>query len=257
MGWMSPREDGPLVHTVNRQHLLTLCIEEKKLASATVKVEAHKRAKAIENEQGRKVGRKELRDLRDRVTEEFMPRVFPKQRRTFVWIDVVNRWLVVDGAMSRADEVVEALHRSVEGLTLRRLQTAVSPSSAMTDWVAGGEPPSPFTVDQDLELRSAAEAQAAIRYVRHSLEGGEIKEHIASGKIAVKLALTWNDRISLVLTEKLEVKRLAFLDILREQAEQDAEAAEEQFDVDFALMTGELARLLDDLVAALGGEAKD
>ena len=42
-------------------------------------------------------------------------------------------------------------------------------------------------------------------------------------------------------------------DILKEQSEQ-GENADEQFDIDFALMSGELAKLLADLMAALGGE---
>ena len=65
---------------------------------------------------------------------------------------------------------------------------------------------------------------------------------------------TWDDRISFLLTEKLEIKRLAFLDLLKEEAEKGAEHADEQFDADFALMTGELSRFLPQLVAALGGE---
>jgi recombination associated protein RdgC len=66
--------------------------------------------------------------------------------------------------------------------------------------------------------------------------------------------MTWNDKISFVLTEQLQIKRLAFLDILKEEAESQAETTEELFDLDFTLMTGELARLLADLVDALGGE---
>ena len=100
-----------------------------------------------------------------------------------------------------------------------------------------------------------------MRYVRHPLDGeiieGEIKAHLASGKLPTKLALTWDDRISFVLGEKLEVKRLAFLDLLKEEAEKSAERADEQFDADFALMTGELARFLPQLIAALGGEVTE
>jgi len=66
--------------------------------------------------------------------------------------------------------------------------------------------------------------------------------------------MTWNDRISFVLNDQLQIKRLAFLDILKEQAEGQGENADERFDIDFTLMTGEVARLLDDLVTALGGE---
>ncbi len=256
-GWVYPRQEGQFVHGVNRQWLLALGVEQKLLPAGVVRQAAAERAAKIEAEQGRKVGRKELRDLRERVTEEFMPRAFAQRRTSWCWIDPVNHWLVLDaGSDARADEIIEVLQHTVSGLGLRPLQTQVSPTSAMTDWLSGGEAPAGFTIDEDLELRSAAHAQAAIRYVRHALEGGEIRKHIAEGKIATKLGMTWNDRISFVLTEKLQIKRLAFLDILKEEAEQNAETADEQFDVDFALMAGELARMLADLVLALGGEAK-
>jgi recombination associated protein RdgC len=124
----------------------------------------------------------------------------------------------------------------------------------MTDWVAAGEAPAGFTIDQDLELRAVEEGKATVRYVRHNLEGKEIQDHIAAGKVATRLGMTWNDRVSFVLDEEFQIKRLAFLDILKEQSEAQAEAADEQFDIDFALMSGELARLLADLVDALGGE---
>jgi recombination associated protein RdgC len=83
-----------------------------------------------------------------------------------------------------------------------------------------------------------------------------IPGHIAGGKVVTRLGMTWNDRISFVLDDKLQLKRLAFLDILKESTEGQAENEEERFDLDFALMTGELARLIDDLLAALGGERR-
>jgi len=74
-----------------------------------------------------------------------------------------------------------------------------------------------------------------------------------------RLGLTWNDRISFVLTEKLQVKRVEFLAIDRqsqqEQSQPDQElAAQEQFEIDFMLMAGELNQLLADLGQALGGQ---
>ena len=61
--------------------------------------------------------------------------------------------------------------------------------------------------------------------------------------------------MSFVLTEKLEIKRLQFLTIKKEKEDGDSELApEEQFDIDFALMAGELSQLLGDLTEALGGE---
>jgi recombination associated protein RdgC len=68
--------------------------------------------------------------------------------------------------------------------------------------------------------------------------------------------MTWNDRVSFVLTDKLHIKRLAFLDVIKEQADPSGANADEQFDADFALMAGELNHLFNDLLIALGGELK-
>jgi len=126
----------------------------------------------------------------------------------------------------------------------------------MTAWLSSGDAPGGFTIDQDLELRSSGENPGAVRYVRHPLEGKDIRDHITAGKTATRLGLTWNDRISFMLTEQLQVKRLAFLDVIKEENQTQNEDAEEQFDIEFALMSGELALLLADLTKALGGEKK-
>jgi recombination associated protein RdgC len=255
-GWVFPRQEGAFVHAVNRQWLLALGVEQKLLPTAVVRQTAQERAALIESEQSRKVGRKEMRDIAERVTEELLPKAFSQRRTTWGWLDPLHGWLVVDaGSDARADEFMEMLLSTLDNIAPRPLQTQVSPQTAMTGWLAGNEAPAGFTIDSDLELRSASESQAAIRYVHHDLAGSEIADHIAAGKIATKLGMTWNDRISFVLTDKLHLKRLAFLDILKEQAE-SADNAEEQFDADFALMAGELAHLLDDLLIALGGEMK-
>lgn len=152
---------------------------------------------------------------------------------------------------------METLRRAEDNLPAVRLDTQRSPASAMAEWVAGGSIPGKFTIDQDLELRAADASKATVRYARHDLAGRDIRDHLAAGKTVVRLGMTWNDRISFVLTETLQVKRLAFLDILkREEGGEsgDERDAEEKFAIDFALMTGELSLLLADLVRALGGE---
>jgi recombination associated protein RdgC len=95
-----------------------------------------------------------------------------------------------------------------------------------------------------------------VRYVRHPLEGKEVQKHISSGKSPTRLGLSWNGRIAFVLNAEMQLKRVQFLDMGKDRAEGAGEAAEEQFDIDFALMTGELEQLLGDLVEALGGEAQ-
>lgn len=255
-GWVFPRYDGEFVHAANRCWLLALGVEQKLLPASVVREATQERAAKIEAEQGRRVGRKELRDLREHLTQELLPRAFTRRRTTWAWIDIAHGWLVLDaGSDARAEEFIEVLLKSVPGMPLRPLQTQLSPGAAMTDWLAGGDAPAGFGIDEDLELRPPTPANAAIRYVRLSLEGEEIRAHIAAGKTVTRLGITWAGRVSFVLTDKAQIKRLGFLDIIREQAG-DAQNADEQFDLDFTLMSGEVARLLDDLLPALGGEAK-
>lgn len=257
-GWVSPRKDGALIYANNRQWLIALAVEQRLLPSSVVNETAQERAEQITDQQGYPPGRKQMKEIKERVTEELMPRAFTRKRSTFVWIDPQNGWFVVDaGSPAKAEEVIEHLRHCLDEFPLKALHTQLSPQSAMADWLAGGDAPAGFTVDRDCELKSVAEEKAAVRYVRHPLGdevGAEIKSHLAAGKLPTRLALTWDERISFVLTEKLEIKRLAFLDILKEEAEKSAERADEQFDADFALMTGELVRFLPQLVEALGGE---
>jgi recombination associated protein RdgC len=252
-GWVAPRAGGELVHPVNGQWLLSFGVEQKLLPTSVVRQFADDKAKAIEEAEDRRVGRKEMREIREQMTLELLPRAFVRRRSSGAWIDPINGWLVIDAASpGKAEELLEHLHKSLERFPAKLLKTNQSPSAAMTAWVASGEAPAGFTIDQDLELRSAE--KATVRYAKHSLEGDEIRQHIAAGKVVTRLAMTWGDKISFVLNESLQIKRVAFLDILKESADQQSENEDERFDLDFTLMAGELARLLDDLVEALGGE---
>lgn len=255
VGWLPPRDDERFVYVSNRQALLAFGVEQKLLPAAVVNQMAKDRAAQIGEQEGRPVGRRELRELKARVTDELLPRAFVRRRTTFAWIDPVHGWLAVDAAAkTKAEEVMGQLIQSVDELPARLLKTHLSPGAAMTAWLETGEAPAGFTLDRDLELRAPGDERATVRYVRHHLEGDEIRAHIAEGKQATRLAMTWNDRIAFVLTEDLQIKRLAFLDLLKEESEGQAETDEERFEIDFALMSGELAKLLEALVEALGGE---
>lgn len=66
--------------------------------------------------------------------------------------------------------------------------------------------------------------------------------------------MTWADRISFVLDNNLNIKRIRPLDILKEDSDFSDMDEAERFDADMTLMCAELAKMLDDLVLALGGE---
>jgi len=261
-GWMSPAsevDDARLVHTVNGQHLIALGTNQKLLPASIIKQEAHERAKALAQEQGHPVGRRQLREIKERVTTELRARALTRRKTMRAWIDPANGWFVVDSAsVPRAEELVETLRDTLGSFAVVLLDTERSPQQAMAAWLMMDSAPMRFNIDQDLELQAVDQSKATVRYARHPLEAKDIKTHLQSGKFVTRLGLTWNDRIGLVLTDKLHIKRVTFLAIDDDKpaAEEEISAAE-QFDIDFALMAGELALLLREIFEALGGETTE
>lgn len=254
-GWVSVRPSGDLVHSINGQYLLSLRQERKLLPASVINHFTRAKAGEIEEQQGYKPGRKQMREIKEQVTETLLPKAFSQFRDTWVWIDTRNHWLVIDaGSAGRADEVIGALAKVLDPLPLKSLYTVQSPAVAMTEWLLADEAPAMFTIDQELELQSSTENKATIKYVRQSPELADTQKHVQSGKLCTKLALTWSDRVSFVLTDELIIKRIQALDVLKEGKDISSMDEDERFDADMTLMTSELAGLLNALVEALGGE---
>jgi recombination associated protein RdgC len=122
----------------------------------------------------------------------------------------------------------------------------------MAEWLATREAPAGFSIDRDCELKQPDSEKATVRYARHTLDIDELAAHIQQGKLPTQLAMTWNGRVSFVLTEALTLKKIKLLDVVLEGTPEPQ--GDDGFDADVALSTGELRLLIADLVAALGGE---
>ena len=256
-GWACPRHEGQYLYHQNRQWLLALGLEQKLLPTSVIRQVAEERILELERTLGHSMGRKQKREIRDQVAAELMPRALSRRRKTYAWIDTANGWLAVNAAGEpKAEQFVEMLRKTEDDLSMTRLETQASASTSMSRWIMDGEVHGPFGIDEDLELRAPDPTKATVRYARHGLEGRDIRDHLAAGKQPVRLGLTWNDRISFVLTDQLHVKRLSFVGMLEREPGEEAEDADERFDIDFALMTGDIPRMLADLVKVLGGEKR-
>lgn len=253
-GWVVPREEQEnFVHAYGQQWLVALGVEKKLLPAGVINQHAKSRLAQIEQMQGYKPGKKQVRDIKEATIIELLPRAFTQRHKTYAWIDGINNRLVIDTASpNKADEFVEVLIKSMHGLTLAPLETQTSPSSAMTRWLSGDDLSSIFTIDRDCELQGMNDERATVKYTHHVLDAEETARHIRAGKKVIKLAMTWNSKISFILQDNLQLRRITPQDILKEPAE----STEELFASDFAIMTGELSQLITDIVEALGGEEK-
>jgi recombination associated protein RdgC len=257
-GWVAPRGDkhGALAESVAGQLVLQLCTETKAVPGGVVKQQLQARLDQIEQETGRRPRGKLARELKDDVVHSLLPRAFPKRTDIRVWVDAKAGVVWIGTASAkRADGVVTRLVEHLGGgLRLAPLQTELSPATAMAQWLADRQAPGAFTIDRDCELKQPDSEKATVRYARHTLDIDEVGEHIRQGKQPTQLALTWNARVSFVLTEALALKKVKLLDLALEGAGAATTDGEDGgFDADVAITTGELQQLLPDLVEALGG----
>jgi recombination associated protein RdgC len=260
VGWIEPRGQahGALVEVVDGQWVLKQMVETKAVPGSVVKRKVEERAQQIEATTGRKPGKKEKRDLAEDARQALLPMAFTKQSTVLVWIDPANARLVLDaGSQAKADETMTALVNAIDGLAVQLIDTKTAPATAMSEWLSTHEAPAGFSVDRECELKAPDESRAVVRYTRHALDTDEVSQHIAMGKVPTRLALTWNDRVSFVLTEALQLKKLALLDVVLEDKPAAAgDGKDDGFDTDVALVTGELRQMLPALMEALGGETE-
>ncbi|MCY7314524.1 MAG: recombination-associated protein RdgC [Rubrivivax sp.] len=256
-GWVPPRGDkhGILAENVAGQIILKLRTETKAVPSSVVKTELEAQLDTIEQQTGRRLKGKKAREIKDEIVQSLLPRAFPKRSGTLVWLDVVSQRVLVDApSLKRADAVLTRLAELLGGgLKMSPLQTALSPTTAMAAWLADKEAPTGFTLDRDCELKQPDSEKATVRYARHTLEIDEVGEHIKQGKLPTQLGLTWAGRVSFVLSEAGAMRKIKLLDGVLESRAPNAGSDDDGFDADVAIATGELQRLIPDLVAALGG----
>ncbi|CNL37604.1 recombination-associated protein RdgC [Yersinia proxima] len=259
-GWVSPMgsHSDTLTHTVNGQIVICARKEEKILPSPVIKQELQAKIERLEGEQHRKLKKTEKDSLKDEVLHSLLPRAFSRFNQTFLWIDTVNDLIMVDAASAkRAEDTLALLRKSLGSLPVVPLTLENPIELTLTEWVRSKELPSGFALMDEAELKAILEDGGVIRCKKQDLFSDEIAVHIEAGKLVTKLALDWQERVQLVLSDDGSLKRLKFSDTLREQNEDiDREDFAQRFDADFILMTSELAALIKNLIEALGGEAQ-
>jgi recombination associated protein RdgC len=262
-GWVAPRNKGKLLAELVGGHLvLKLCTEKRAVPASAVKSAVEERVERYKAETGNeRVPAKMKKEFKEEVLLDLLPRAFTKRSTTLLWLDPKARFLVVDsGSLAGGDRVVSSLLAALlevpgagPALDLQLVNTQTSPAAAMSHWLATREAPWRFTIDRDCELKAPDEQKSSVRYSRHTLDIDEVAQHIAAGKVPTQLAMTWNDRVSLMLTEAGQIRRLKMLDVVMNEAG-DGGKDDDGFDTNTAILTGELSQLIPDLLEALGGE---
>lgn len=256
-GFVPPRHEdhGPLIESVGGQVILEYRIETRAVPADEVRRKADEMAVNIEQQTGRRPGKKEMRDIREEAKLQLLPNAFSKFSSVKAWFDIEGGLLVLDASnQARADEVITAMVAADTNFAPRMFNTNTTPQSAMASWLLDGEAQDEFQIEQECELKSTGEDRAVVKYNRHSLDIDEIKDHIRQGKLPTKLALNWQGRVVFTLTESLVLKKIDYLETVFDGVSKEDQSG---FDADVTIATGELRQLLPNLIAVLGGELKE
>ena len=255
MGWLPPlgKNTTSYTHASNNYILLTMARQERLLPATVVKETLQEKVETIEEAEGRKVSSREKKEMKEDIEHELLPRAFTRTQKLDAWIDPTNGWLILNSSSApRAEEFTKLLRKTLGSLPVTLPDSETSPAVAMTEWLSSGKLPEPFTLGFECELKNQGDDKGSATFKQHDLTLDEIQTSLKAGKFASKLAIEWDEKISFVLSEDLQIKKLKFLDVLEEQLQDnDPQSYEEHMDIQFALMTGEVASLLKDLMKAL------
>lgn len=255
IGFSSPVSFSPeMVFPAQNTWRIALKKEEKVLPAAVVRDILDEKINEIREIEGRNVGRKEKIELKEKITDDLLPRAFTKSSKTEAIIDSQYGFLLINQANSnRAEMLLTKLRDALSGLEAKLPRTQQSPGSLMTEWLLQGSAAGHFELDSDCELKGLGDAAPVVRISHQDLTAEEVVNLVKNGKIVTQLGLCWQDRVRFVLTQDFTLKRIQFLDVVQEEA---AGQGDDMQSITFAsqiLMAEALGELLSELVHHLGG----
>ncbi len=254
VGFISPygRDEQQLVHDLEDKRWISCGSEERILPAAVVNELLRKKVLEIEEREGYAPGAKARKRLKDDLIHELLPQAFVKPGRTDAYLDLGRGLICVDtSSRRRGEQVVSEMRRALGSFPALPLNAEVSPRAVLTGWLAGEALPEGFSLGEECELRDAMEGGAVVKVQNTDLHGEEVQKHLETGLQCTRLAVVYQDHVSLVLDEDLTIRKLRFLDGAVDQLENtNSEDLRAELDARFALMTGELAQVLDALFDA-------
>ena len=254
-GFISPfgRGEDLLSHRIGDAIWLAVGGEDKILPGSVVNDLLAQKVAELEEREGRKLGGRARKRLKDDLLHELLPRAFVKSSRTDALLDLEHGFLAVDSSSRKSAEAVASeIRRALGSFPAIPPNAEVAPRSILTGWIAGEPMPDGLTLGEECELKDAMDGGAVVKAQNQDLLSDEIAKHLEAGKQVTKLALNLDDHLSFVLGEDLVVRKLKFLEGAVDQLEStEREDLHAELDARFALLAGEVRRLFLVLESAL------
>ena len=241
-----------LVHSAEGYHMVAVTKESKILPAAAVKEAVNAKVELIEQEEGRKLAKKEKDAIKDEVIQEMLPQAFTKKTVTRALIMPELQLILVDSSSySKAEELLALLRKALGSLPVIPLSYKTPVESTLTEWLKSGSAPLPFEMQNEAEL--SCEETGIARFKDQDLREDEVLAHIATGKQVHKLALDYSGSVSFVACSDGSLKRIKFSPEFMAANDEVGDDVAARLDADFILCAKELHSLAGALEFSLGG----
>ncbi len=254
-GFAAPHGFSPeLVFPADFTWSVALKRSDKVLPAAVIREFVDEKIADIQEHENRTVGRKEKNELKEQITDTLLPRAFTRSSRIYALCDMRHGFLLINQASAnKAENMVVKLREALGGLDVRLPHTKQSPTTLMTAWLTAGAAEGGFELDSDCELKGTGDVVPVVKVSKQDLTADEVTQHLKTGKMVTQLGLVWREQIAFVLTADFTIKRIQYLDVLKEQSEQHGDDAASIAFAEQILMAESVSQMILELVSHLGG----
>mgnify|MGYP002711948725 CR=1 FL=1 len=239
-GWVPVEEE--LVYAAGVYRFLRFAIEKRGVPSTARDDLLAVRIAELAEKQGFMPGKKAVKELKEQVVDELLPRALPTRRIINVMIDTTRRRVIIDTSSAATSELIL---KSLFKHAALEVNTAPGLGRLLNELVLGQDDPA-FTVDDEFSLQLAGNKKTLVRYQAAGDDTtSEAQRHIAGGATVTSVALTYDAKVSFVLQSTGALRSIKPTDLMKEHAK-DAK----EFEATCLLGGQLLSDLLDEIYQA-------
>jgi len=254
-GWeaVAPAPGDALARRVNGADLLRLRSQSRILPPAAIREELELRLDEFRERTGEEPGAREKRRMKAETRDALLPKTMVKSDRIHGYVDLKDRVIGIDTAQeAMAERFLRRLKAPLAALDPRPVAFR-EPVDKLLTRIFMGDATRQFSLGRDCRMQDAKDAGAVVRWSDFDLRDPSIRRHVSEGMRLTHLSFVYDEMLGCELGEDGVLRKMRFIG-MDDAAGEDEDALARQ-DAEFALATGTLRRLLEDLRKALGGFA--
>lgn len=250
VGFVPVFKDGPLVYEQQNFAVVRVKKQSKSLPAAGINEILEEKVEEIEQEQDRKVYRKERLTIKDEIIAEKLPSVLPTSEMIYAYIDTRLNMVVVDaGSEAKSDIVLHMIREAIGSFPVMIPEVKSNPVGSMTRWLQTRQSPY-FQFGRNCILHEPMEGGATMKVIDDDLFSDSVEAAINEGKQVQNISLGYDHSITFDLYNQHKLKRLSLSDEVEPPEEETPGSI---FDTGIFIMVEQLHELIPKVGEAFGG----